>query len=132
MDDIAKHYRHIMRYHFHEGLNAAETACRICKVYMPDALKNVSETLMLKQSSRLRTVDPNLHLTVKEIQEIFGMSHGSVVAHFRDADYMSRMDVWMPHELSDRKLQQRLDACDLLLEKNKQHPFLKMITGDEK
>jgi len=61
-------------------------------------------------------MDPNPHLTVKEIQEIFSMSHGSVVAHFRDADYMSRIDVWVPHELSDRNLQ-RLDACDLLLEK---------------
>jgi len=39
----------------------------------------------------------------------------------------------MLHELSDRNLQQRLDACDLLLEKNKEYPFLKkMITGDEK
>jgi len=25
MDNIAEHYRHIMRYHFHEGLNVAET-----------------------------------------------------------------------------------------------------------
>jgi len=30
--DIAEHYRHIMRYHFYEELNAAETACRICEV----------------------------------------------------------------------------------------------------
>jgi len=40
MDDITKH-RHIMRYHFHEGLNAAEMARRICEVYRLDALKNV-------------------------------------------------------------------------------------------
>jgi len=60
------------------------------------------------------------------------MSYGSVVAHLRDASYVSRMDVWMPHGLSDRNLQQRLDACDLLLEKNKKHPFLKMITRNEK
>jgi len=30
MDDITEHYHHIMRYHFHEGLNAA--ARRICEV----------------------------------------------------------------------------------------------------
>jgi len=38
------------------------------------------------------------------------------VVHLRDADYLSRMNV--PHELSDRNLQQCLDACNLL-EKNK-------------
>lgn len=155
MDDIAEHYRHIVRYHFHEGLNAAKTARRICAVYGPDALK---ERMVRKwfarfragnfsvkdaeRSGRPRTVDTdkivtlmdaNPHLTVEEIQEILGISHGSVVAHLRDAGYVSRADVWVPHELSDRNLQQRLDACDLLLEKNKEHPFLKkMITGDEK
>jgi len=39
MDDIAEHYRHIMRYHFHEELNAKKTVRRICEVYGPDALK---------------------------------------------------------------------------------------------
>jgi len=53
------------------------------------------------------------------------MSHESVVAHLKDAGYVV---VLMPHELSDRNLQ-RLDACDLLIEMNKEHPFLKkMIT----
>jgi len=36
MDDIAEH---IMRYHFHKGLNAAEMARGICEVYGPDVLK---------------------------------------------------------------------------------------------
>jgi len=39
MEDIAEHCRHIMRYHFHEGLNVAEMAYRICETYRPDALK---------------------------------------------------------------------------------------------
>jgi len=39
MNNITEHYRHIMHYHFHEGLNAAETAHRICEVYGLDALK---------------------------------------------------------------------------------------------
>jgi len=42
------------------------------------------------------------------------------LAHFRNAGYVSRMDV--SHELSDRHLQQRLDACNLL-EKNKETFF---------
>jgi len=41
MNDIAEHYRYIMHYHFHEGLNVPETARRICEDYEPDALKNM-------------------------------------------------------------------------------------------
>jgi len=62
----------------------------------------------------------NPHLTVREIQEILSMLHGSV-AHIRDAGYVNRIDVWVPHELRNRNLQQF--GCDLLLEKNKEHFF---------
>jgi len=52
------------------------------------------------------------------------------VAHLRDADYVNGC---VPHELNDRNLQQCLNAYDLLLEKNKEHPFLKkMIIRNEK
>jgi len=112
MDNIAEH-RHIICYHFHEGFNAAKTAHRICEVYGPDALKeNVVRKWFVrfrvenfnvknaKQSSRPRTVDmnkittlvdANSHLMVREIQEVFDMSHGSIVAHLRDAGYVSKM-----------------------------------------
>jgi len=39
----------------------------------------------------------NPHPLVREIQKILGMSHGSIVAHLRDADYVSRMNVWVPN-----------------------------------
>jgi len=45
MDDIAEHYRHIMRYHFHEELNTAEKVRRICEVYGSDALKERPEMI---------------------------------------------------------------------------------------
>jgi len=47
-------------------------------------------------------VDANSRLTVREIQGIIDMLHGNVVAHLRNAGYVSRMNV--PHELSDRNL----------------------------
>jgi len=40
-----------MRYHFHEGLNVAETIRRICEVYEPDALK---ERMARKWFARFR------------------------------------------------------------------------------
>jgi len=37
-------------------------------------------------------VDANPHLIVREIQKILGMSHGSIVTHLKDADYV-KMDM---------------------------------------
>jgi len=97
---------------------------------------NVKDAKRLGRSRTVNTdkitilVDANPHLMIREIQvrKFLVMSHGSIVAHLRDAV----MREWMvPHELSDRNLQQSLDACHLLLEKNKE-PFLKKITEDEK
>jgi len=42
-----------MCYQFHKGLNAAETACRICNVYEPDALKKRPE-MVRKWFARFR------------------------------------------------------------------------------
>jgi len=47
--------------------------------------------------------------------------------------WLCEQNGWVPYELSDKNLQQRSDTCNLLLEKNKEHPILKkMITRDEK
>lgn len=155
MNDTIEHYRHIMRYHFHEGLNAAETFRRICAIYGSDALK---ERVVQKWFSRFRAgnfdikdakrsgrpssvdtdkiialVTANPHLKIDEMITILEVSHGSIVSHLKKLGYVSRADIWVPHQLTERNLQQRMEVCDLLFEKNKNHPFLHaIVTGDEK
>jgi len=46
---------------------------------------------------------------------------------------ISKLDIWVPHVLSERNLCRRIDVCDLLLKRQENDPFLKrIITGDEK
>jgi len=152
MDDITEYYHHMMCYHFHERFNATETAHKICEIYGPDDLRECvvrkwfsrfqvinCSVKDVKQSGRLRTVDTdkittlvdaNPHLTVREIQEILGILHESCGAPQRRQ--LCEQNECVTHELSNKNLPQRLNACNLLLKKNKEHSFLKkMITGNE-
>jgi len=42
-----------------------------------------------------------------------------------------KLDVWVPHELTQTKIFDRIDACESLLNRNKIVPFLKrMVTAE--
>ncbi|KAJ0176901.1 hypothetical protein K1T71_006910 [Dendrolimus kikuchii] len=56
-----------------------------------------------------------------------------VLAHLKKAGYTKKVDIWVPHELTERNLMNRVLICDSLLRRNETEPFLKkLITGDEK
>jgi len=113
-----------MCYQFHEGLNAAKTACRICEVYKPDALKkrsgndarfrvgnfSVKDVELLGRSQMVDTNKMNFggpaSDLVREIQEILDMSHGSVDAPQRHRSCEQNGCVGA----ALRSLQQRLDT----------------------
>ena len=47
--------------------------------------------------------------------------------------YVKKLDLWVPHQLKEIHLTQRISICDSLLKRNEINPFLKrLITGDEK
>ncbi|KAJ0179748.1 hypothetical protein K1T71_004339 [Dendrolimus kikuchii] len=56
-----------------------------------------------------------------------------VLAHLKKAGYTKKLDIWVPHKLTERNLMNRVLVCDSLLRRNETEPFLKkLITGDEK
>ena len=47
--------------------------------------------------------------------------------------YVKKLDLWVPHQLKEIHLTQRISICDSLLERDEIGPFLKrLITGDQK
>ncbi|GFV36429.1 hypothetical protein TNCV_2234761 [Trichonephila clavipes] len=51
--------------------------------------------------------------------------------HFQGLGLSSKLDVWIPHVLTEINLSRRIDVCDSLLIRH-DDPFLKhIITGDE-
>ena len=85
-------------------------------------------------SDQMETIIGNIqHYTAQEIANILKISKLSVENHLHQLGYVNRFDIWVPPKLSEKNLLDHISACDSLLKRNENVPFLKQIvTGDEK
>ncbi|KAJ0178580.1 hypothetical protein K1T71_005355 [Dendrolimus kikuchii] len=78
-------------------------------------------------------VEQDRHISSYDVAGELGIDHKTVLAHLKKAGYTKKLDIWVPHELTERNLMNRVLICDSLLRRNETEPFLKkLITGDEK
>ncbi|CAK9834554.1 Histone-lysine N-methyltransferase SETMAR [Anthophora retusa] len=147
--------RYILQFCFDQGKNAAQAAKIVNEVYGPDTVTENNAQFWFRRfrsgnfdvkdaprSGRPVTVNvdkiaekvnENRHMTSVEIAKELNISHTSVLDHLRKAGYTKKLDVWVPHELTQKNLLDRISICESLLNRNKVDPFLKrMVTGDEK
>ena len=85
-------------------------------------------------SNQIETlIENNQCHNTREIANILKISKSSVENHLHQFGYVNHFDVWVPHKLSEQNLLDCISACDSLLKRNENVPFLKQIvTGDEK
>ena len=70
---------------------------------------------------------------VRELATALKVSVGSVHGHLKSLGFVKKLDVWVPYELKEIHLTNRMSVCDQLIKREENDPFLKcMITGDEK
>lgn len=70
--------------------------------------------------------------TYSIVQEL-KIGQKTVCNHLYKVDLKKKLDVWMPHELTQKNLLDRIDACHSLLKRNEIDQILKrMVSGDEK
>ncbi|KFM68892.1 Histone-lysine N-methyltransferase SETMAR, partial [Stegodyphus mimosarum] len=68
-----------------------------------------------------------------EISERINLSNSTVHDHWKRLGLISRLDIWVPHVLTERNFCHCIDICDLLPKHQENDPFLKrIITRDEK
>lgn len=63
------------------------------------------------------------------MQEISAMT---VSRHIRDLTLTKKLDYWIPHELNEKNLMDRISACDTHSKRNESNPFLKRLVTDDK
>ena len=78
-------------------------------------------------------VQANKHSTVRELATALKVSVGSVHGYLKSLGFVKKLDVWVPHELKEIHLTNRMSICDQFIKREENDPFLKrMITGDKK
>ena len=94
----------------------------------------LAERCSTVDSDQIETlIENSQRYTMQEIANILKMYKSSIENHLHQLGYVNRFDVWVLHKLSEKKLLDRISACDSLLKCNENVPFLKQIMmGDEK
>ncbi|RLU19787.1 hypothetical protein DMN91_008346 [Ooceraea biroi] len=155
MEENKEHFRHLMLFYYRKGKNASQATNSICSVYGEGAL---AERTVRKWFAKFRAGDFNLkdqersgkpsttdddqlktliennpRYTTRELAEILKISKTTVHDHVVKLGYVSRYDVWVPHNVAEKNLMDRISICDSLYKRNENVPFLKqLVTGDEK
>ncbi|KAK6062057.1 hypothetical protein COOONC_00272 [Cooperia oncophora] len=126
----------ILLFYFCKGKNASQAHKKLCAVYGDEALKERqcqnwfakfrSGDFSLKDEERSgrpvevdddlikAIIDSDRHSTTREIAEKLHVSHTCIENHLKQLGYVQKLDTWVPHELKERHLTQRINNCDLL------------------
>ncbi len=155
MSEISEKIRYILQYHYDQGENASQAREKICGVYGQDTLSKAtakrwfarfrSGNFDVKDAPRsgrpitekvdeiLEMIEQDRHISTYDIAKELNIDQKTVLNHLHKAGYKKKLDVWVPHELTQKNLLDRVSICDSLLKRNEIEPFLKrLITGDEK
>jgi len=86
-----------------------------------------------KDDEIVRIIEQDRHISSYDIAKDLGICQQTVLNHLDKLGYKKKLDIWIPHDLSEKNLINRISICEYLLKRNEMEPFLKrMITGDEK
>lgn len=155
MSEISKEIRYIMLFYYKKGKSGAKTCRKICAVYGEDALSERTVQLWFnrfrsgnfdvedvprsgrpitgKADEILQLIEVDRHASTQDIADALNIDQKTVWNHLKKAGYSKKLDVWVPHDLTQKNLIDRISISEMLLKRNEIDPFLKqVITGDEK
>ncbi|GFV79187.1 histone-lysine N-methyltransferase SETMAR [Trichonephila clavipes] len=155
MESDKHHFRHILLFYYRKGKNAVQARKKLTDVYgeglltvrqcqkwfakfrsgnfdVEDAPRSGRPVEAEKEAIKA-LVDANRRITTREIGLRLNLSNSAVYDHLKGLGFSSKLDVWVPHVLTERNLCHCIDVCDSLLKRHENDPFLKcIIPGDEK
>lgn len=88
----------------------------------------------IERDAVLEAIEETPSLTTRMLAEDFGCSHTAIEDILHDLGKVWKKTRWVPHELTDAQKTKRVNAAQVLLDRQNETPFLanRLITGDEK
>jgi len=78
-------------------------------------------------------VELDRHASTLDIAEALGIDQKTVWNHLKKAGFKKMLDIWVPHELTQKNLIDRISISEILQKRKEIDPFLKqVVTCDEK
>ena len=130
MEQNKEKIRHILQYYYDKGKNAAHAANKICALYGPDT---VSISTAQRWFQRFRSgaeviedaprsgrpvvencdkiaelIERDRHSSSRSIGQELGMSHQTVINHLKKIGFKKKLDVWVPHDLTQKNIFARI------------------------
>ncbi|GFX68238.1 histone-lysine N-methyltransferase SETMAR [Trichonephila clavipes] len=132
MESDEQFFRHILLFYYRKGKNAVQARKKLTDVYGEDVPRSGRPVEADKDAIKA-LVEANRRITTREIGLRLNISNSTVYGHLKGPGLSSKLDVWVPHVLTERNVCRHIDICDSLLKRHENDPFLKcIITGDEK
>lgn len=142
-------------YDYRLGVSAAESHRRLCQAFGAEVVgrrtvynwyqrfesgdfcvedkTHTGRPAELDNDALRSLVEANPKVTVRELAAHFDKSISTIDSHLRALGKVSKLDMWIPHELSPVQRDQRAECCSQLLSYRRTHAWLdSIITGDEK
>ena len=78
-------------------------------------------------------VKENPWQTTRDLAAKLGVDYTTVFHHLKNLNMVCKLDVWVPHKLSEKNFLDQYSACSSLLSHHECEPFLdRIVTGDDK
>ncbi|EGI68433.1 Histone-lysine N-methyltransferase SETMAR [Acromyrmex echinatior] len=135
MSEISEEIRYVMLFLLQKRQKCS-TNIQICEVYGADAVseRRMQEFVRFRSGNfdvknRPRSGRPvnekvDEIVICQEIANALRINHMTVWNHLKKAGFAENLDVWVPHELTQRNLIDRISISETLLKRNEIDSFL--------
>ncbi|GFU22182.1 histone-lysine N-methyltransferase SETMAR [Trichonephila clavipes] len=120
-DTVTANYVQFWFRRFRSGIFDVKDAPRTSRPVVENVDK-ITEIIEVYQHVSSRSIDKELKIDRK-----------TVLSHLSKVGFKKKLHVWVPHQLTQKIMMDRISICEALAKRNEIDPFLKrMVNGEEK
>ncbi|GFX47393.1 mariner Mos1 transposase [Trichonephila clavipes] len=115
------HFRYALLSLFNKKRQLKVIVC--CSKHMVNTLHRLGHELLDDGSTQ----------TQQQLAKALNESQETIIRRIRATGKINNLGKWVPHDLSERQMENRKVTCEMLLQRHERNSFLyRIVTGDEK